>query len=98
MVTARNIGLRAEPRFQRHCWEPVTGFRCDGPSLNVRRAKGAELPKAFVVEIPSGFFSGNRAREYRAEGVAYFMRRAPLEGRRFAIQAQIVKVQRVFVP
>src|SRR5260370_8025044 len=67
IVAARNIRLDAEARFQRNRRDAVTGFRGDGPCLNIRRAEAAKLPKRFIVQVPPGLFVGNRAGKPRAQ-------------------------------
>src|SRR5258708_31729625 len=92
VVAARNIRFCAEPGFQRNGWDAIARFRGDGPGLNVRRTERAELPEAFVVEIPSWLFGGDRAGKPCSQGVAYFLRRATLKMRFLAIQAQVISL------
>ena len=63
VVTARNVCLRAESRFERNVQNAITRFRCNGPRVYVCGAKGSELPKGFIVKIPARICFDNRARE-----------------------------------
>src|SRR5882724_10979105 len=92
VVAARNIRFCTEPGSQRNDWDAIACFGGDGPGLNVRRTERAELPEAFVVEIPAGLFGGNRAGKPRSHGVAHFLRSATLKMRFLAIQAQVISL------
>src|ERR1700735_3265922 len=62
MIPARNVSLCTEARFQRNCGNPIACLRRDSPSTDVGSSEGTELPKCFIIEIPTGMFAGNGSR------------------------------------
>src|SRR5712692_704347 len=93
VVTARDVGLHAEAGFQWRRRNPITGFRGEGPGANISRTEAAELPEAFVVEVPSWPFRRDGPRNSGAQRMAHFLRSATLESRPLAIEAQVIKLQ-----
>src|SRR6266702_533163 len=67
MISARDVRLCAESRFQRNRRNPIARLRCDGPGADVCRSEAAKLPKCFIVEIPAGVFAGNSPRYSHAK-------------------------------
>src|ERR1700687_1234406 len=73
IVTARDVRLSAESRFQRNVRKPITGFRSHCPGAYVCGTEGSELPKRLIVEIPVGLPLGDGARKTRTDTVSHFM-------------------------
>src|ERR1700733_6142510 len=67
MISARNVRLCAESRFQRNRGNPIARFRCNGPGTDVCSSEAAKLPKRFIIEIPAGVFAGDGSRYSRAQ-------------------------------
>src|SRR5258708_14169102 len=67
MISARGVRFCAEPRFQRHCGNPIPGLRGDGPCADVRRSKAPELPERFIIEIPAWMLADYSLRDSSAD-------------------------------
>jgi hypothetical protein len=93
IVSTRDIRFNAKSRFQRNVWEPVTGFRCHRPGAYVCGAESSELPKPFIVEIPTGLQLGDETRKTRTDTVPHFVTGASIECSCFSIEAKVVSVQ-----
>ena len=53
MISARNVRLCAEPRFQPNRGNPIARLRCDGPGTDFWRSEVAELPNCIIIEVPT---------------------------------------------
>src|SRR6202521_1734979 len=93
IVAARDVRLSAESRFQRNVRKTVTGFRSHCPSAYVCGTEGSELPKRFIVEIPSGLHLGDGTRKTRTNTVPHFVADTSVECSCFSIEAKVVSVQ-----
>jgi len=93
IVSTRDIRFNAESRLQRNVRKAVTGFRCHRPGAYVCGAESSELPKPFIVEIPTGLHLGDGTRKTRTDNVPHFATDASLECSCFSIEAKVVSVQ-----
>src|ERR1700688_2092711 len=93
IVAARDVRLSAESRFQRNVRKTVTGFRSHCPGAYVCGTEGSELPKRFIVEIPSGLHLGDGTRKTRTNTVPHFVADTSVECSCFSIEAKVVSVQ-----
>src|SRR5216684_2025716 len=93
IVAARDVRLSAESRFQRNVRKTVTGFRSHCPGAYVCGTEGSELPKRFIVEIPSGLHLGDGTRKTRTNTVPHFVADASVERSCFSIEADVVSVE-----
>src|SRR5580658_5555920 len=92
VISARDIRLCAETRFQRHRGKSVARFGCECPCPDVVRTEGAKLPEALIVEVPSWLFGGDRTRKPGTHGVPHLLCGASLEGRLLSVQPQVVEI------
>jgi hypothetical protein len=56
IISARDVRLCAEPRFQPNRWKSIACFGRNRPCPDVSGAECAELPEAFVIKIQSRRF------------------------------------------
>jgi hypothetical protein len=97
MVSARNIGLGAEARFQRYRWKSIARFRGDRPCTNISRAECSELPERLVVEVPTGLFSRDRPRQSYAKTMTHLLRGTSLESSVLSVQPQVIRLEQNFL-
>src|SRR5258708_3087498 len=94
IVATGDVCLDAESWFQRNGREPVTGFRCHSPCPDICGTEASNLPKCFVIEIPTGFRLSDGTRETRTYTVPNLLADASVECGCFSIEAQVVSIQR----
>src|SRR5580704_1932795 len=97
VISARDVSVHAESRFQGCFREPISSIRSKGPRFDACRTEGAELPHTLKVKVPSGPFSSGGLKNPRPQGVAHLLGCASFERRFFTIQTQVVHVQGMFV-
>src|ERR1700733_3015822 len=94
IISAGDVGFDAETRLQAHVREVVSCVARHGPCFDIRRTEGAKLPQCFIIEVPSGFFSGRGTEDPGSYRVAEFARRASLECCVLSIKSEVVCVHR----
>src|SRR5277367_5665459 len=93
IISARDVGLCAESRFQPNRRKSIARFGRNRPCSDVSGTERAELPDAFVIKIQSGRLRCNGARSPRTQGVAHLLSRASFESRLPAVQTQVIDLQ-----
>src|SRR5580700_10889482 len=98
VVSTGNVCFYADPRFQWRRGKGIARIGRERPRPNTIRAKTAELPDSFIIEIPIRLLGRGRPPQPCTHGVPSFLRCSTIVCERLSVQPQVIAIKRNSTP